>query len=120
MKKILVPVDFSKASITATDVAYDIAKRAGANVIILHVIEEVGEGSYSVEGEWASSRKNVEDTRFTIELIKKSRRQLEKLVNDPKYKDVRIDGELRMGNAYHGMRTIITDHKVDLVVMGTR
>jgi nucleotide-binding universal stress UspA family protein len=55
-----------------------------------------------------------------VELIRKSRKQLEKLVNDAKYKDVRIDGELRVGNAFHGMRSIITDHKVDLVVMGTR
>jgi nucleotide-binding universal stress UspA family protein len=29
-------------------------------------------------------------------------------------------GELRLGNPFHGMNAIITEHKVDLVVMGTR
>ena len=120
MKKILVPVDFSKSSTTAADVAYDVAKRAGAAITMLHVIEEAGSDSYSVSGEWSKSSRDMETSRFTIELIKKARKQLEKLVNDPKYQDVRIDGELRMGNAFHGMRTIITEHKVDLVVMGTR
>src|SRR5690349_20589588 len=118
MKKILVPTVFSKASITAVDAAYDIAKRSGASITMLHVIEEAGTDSYTVVGQGHPS--NVEETRFTLELIKKSRKQLEKLVNDPKYKDVLIEGELRMGNAFHGMRTIITEHKVDLVVMGTR
>lgn len=118
MKKILVPTDFSKASLIAVDVAYDVAKRSGAYVTVLHVIEEAGSDSYSVVGQGRPS--SVEETIFTIELIRKSRKQLEKLVNEPKYKDVRMEGELRIGNAFHGMRTIITEHKVDLVVMGTR
>jgi len=118
MKKIFVPTDFSKASITAVEVACDIAKRAGSIVIVLHVIEEAIADSYSIVGQGHPS--NIEETRFTVELIRKSRKQLEKLVMDPKFKDVRVEGELRMGNPFHGMRTIITEHKVDLVVMGTR
>ena len=118
MKKILVPVDFSKASVNAADVAYDIAKRSGASVTMLHVIEEAIADSYSIVGQGHPD--NIEERLYTIELIRKSRKQLEKMVNDPKYKDVRVEGELRMGNPFHGMRTIITEHKVDLVVMGTR
>ena len=118
MKRILVPIDFSKASLTATDVAYDIARRAGASITILHVIEEVETDSFSVSGQGHAS--GLEERRFTAELIRKSKKQLEKVVADPKYKDVLIEGELRMGNPFHGMRTIITEQKVDLVVMGTR
>jgi nucleotide-binding universal stress UspA family protein len=55
-----------------------------------------------------------------MELIRKSRRQLEKLVTDPRFAAVEINGELKIGNPYHGMRTIITEHQPDLVVMGTR
>jgi nucleotide-binding universal stress UspA family protein len=118
MKKILVPVDFSKASVNAADVAYDVAKRSGASINMLHVIEEAIADSYSVSGQGKPS--NIEERVYTIELIRKSRKMLEKLVNDPKYKDVKVEGELRMGNPFHGMRTIITEQKVDLVVMGTR
>ena len=118
MKKILVPVDFSKASINAADVAYDIAKRSGASITMLHVIEEAITDSYTISGQGHPS--NIEERLYTVELIRKARKQLEKLVTDPKYKDVNVEGELRMGNPFHGMRTIITEHKVDLVVMGTR
>jgi nucleotide-binding universal stress UspA family protein len=45
---------------------------------------------------------------------------LEKLVLDSRFSSVKVNGELRLGNAFHGMRTIIVEQKVDLVVMGTR
>jgi len=118
MKKILVPVDFSKASITALDVAAEIAKKAGAEVVALHVVEETGESSFNVMGEVA--RESFEDRLFTLKLIEKSKKQLEKLVLDQKYNSIKLDGELRLGNAFHGMNTIIAEQKVDLVVMGTR
>ena len=37
MKKILVPTDFSKTAATATDVAFDIAKKSGASLTLLHI-----------------------------------------------------------------------------------
>ena len=117
MKKILVPTDFSKTAATATDVAFDIAKRSGASIVLLHVIEEVTGGSFNVAGQVSYS--NMEEKLFTLEMIKKAKAQMAKVVKDPKYAAVKVDGELRMGNPFHGMRTIIADQKVDLVVMGT-
>ncbi|MFN7792000.1 MAG: universal stress protein, partial [Cyclobacteriaceae bacterium] len=40
MKKILVPTDFSKTSITALETAFEIAKKAGGTIFVLHVVEE--------------------------------------------------------------------------------
>ena len=118
MKKILVPTDFSKTANMATDVAFEIAKKSGASIVLLHVIEEAtGSSSFSVEGQVAYS--SGQDKLFMIKLIEKAKSQMEKIVKDPRYTDVKVDGELRIGNAFHGMRTIITEHKVDLVVMGT-
>lgn len=118
MKKILVPTDFSKPALIATEVAADIARKAGASLILLHVVEEATGGSFNVEGQ-VSTDGDFEDRVFTMRLIDKARKQLEKAVLDPKMADVKIDGELRVGNPYHGMTTIIAEHKVDLVVMGT-
>src|SRR6267154_4186471 len=118
MKKILVPVDYSKTSTTAFDVAFEIAKKSGAEIIAMNVVEEVTTESYRVTGEWHKA--DWEDRIFTFELLKKSKAQLEKLVNDPKYSAVKITGELRVGNPYHGITTIITEKKVDLVVMGSK
>jgi nucleotide-binding universal stress UspA family protein len=118
MKKILIPVDFSKASMMAFDVAFDIAKKYGAEIIAMNVVEEITTESYKITGEWHKA--DWEDRIFTYELLKKSSAQLEKLVKDPNYNAVKITGELRVGNPYHGITTIITEKKVDLVVMGTR
>src|SRR5690349_13625744 len=118
MKKILIPVDFSKASIMAFDVAFDIAKKYGAEIVAMNVVEEITTESYRISGEWHKA--DWQDRIYTYELLKKSSAQLEKLVKDPSYSAVKITGELRVGNPYHGITTIITEKKVDLVVMGTR
>ncbi|MBX2915678.1 MAG: universal stress protein [Cyclobacteriaceae bacterium] len=117
MKKILVPTDFSKISINAVEVAVEIAKKSNAEITLLHVVEQASSSSFSVTGEWHNE--NWADKLYTVKLLEKSKAQLEKLVLDPKFEAVKITGELRVGNAFHGMRTIITEHKVDLVVMGT-
>src|SRR6266850_8087023 len=106
MKKILVPTDFSKPSIIAAEVAVDIAKRDGADVIFLNVVEEATDGSFNVEGE--VSKGNMEDRLYTFKMIEKAKKQLEKMVADPKFSSVKVIGELRVGNPFHGMRTIIT------------
>ena len=117
MKSILVPTDFSKPSFIAAEVAVDIAKKAGSKVVFLNVVEEATDGSFNVEGQ--VSQGGWEDRLFTFKMIEKAKKQLEKMVKDPKFAAVDVTGELRVGNPFHGMRTIITEHKVDLVVMGT-
>ncbi|MBL0740097.1 universal stress protein [Chryseolinea lacunae] len=118
MKKILVPTDFSKPAQIAAGVAADIAKKSGAELTFLHVVEEaIGnsmnvEGQVDVDGDW-------EEKIFTLKLIEKAKKQMAKLVEDPKFEGVRVKQALRVGNAFHGMNSIITDKKVDLIVMGT-
>ncbi|HTJ48425.1 MAG TPA: universal stress protein [Cyclobacteriaceae bacterium] len=118
MKKILVPTDFSKPAQIAVDTARDIALKTGAQLILLHVVEDVAGGSYNVEGE-VNFDGDAEDRLFTLKLIEKSRKQLEKQASDPKLSGIKIKTLLRLGTPFHGMQTIITEQKVDLVVMGT-
>ena len=118
MKKILVPTDFSKISITALEVAFDIAKKAGATVYVLHVVEEAGADSFHITGEW--QKENWDDRLYIYKLLERGKKQLEKLVHDPRFDSVKMVGELRLGNPFHGMNAIISEEKVDLVVMGTR
>ena len=118
MKKILVPTDFSKPAQVAVEVARDIAKKAGAELLLLHVIEEATGGSFNVEGQ-VSLEGNMEEKMFTLALIKKARKQMETLLNSSLVEGVKVKSALRIGTPFHGMRTIITDNKVDLVVMGT-
>ena len=119
MKKILVPTDFSKTSITALEVAAEIASKSSAEITLLHVVEEATPDSYNITGEWRTTQ-DWSNRLFTLKLLEKAKAQLEKLVLDPKFSSVKVNGELRLGNAFHRMRTIITEHKVDLVVIGTQ
>ncbi len=118
MKKILVPTDFSKTSITAYETAFEIAKKAGATIYLLHVVEEATPDSYRITGDYVKD--DWEDRLFTFKLLEKAKAQLEKLVKDPRFDAVKVIGELRLGNPFHGMNAIIAEQKVDLVVMGTR
>jgi nucleotide-binding universal stress UspA family protein len=118
MKKILVPTDFSKPAVLASEVAVDIAKKAGAEITLLHVVEEVSGSSINIEGE-ASYEGNWEDKIYTMKLIEKAKKQMAKFATDPKFSDVKVRQELRIGSPYHGMNAIIAERKVDLVVMGT-
>src|SRR5689334_17532509 len=117
MKKILVPTDFSKSAQIAADVAGDIALKSGAELILLHVVEAASEGSFNVEGE--SGLGDMENSLFTLKLIERAKNQLAKMVENLSTKGIKVKQSLKVGTPFHGMRTLITERKVDLVVMGT-
>src|SRR5687767_11059495 len=118
MKKILVPTDFSKPAMIAADVATDIAKKANAELTLLHVVEEAVGNSLNVEGQ-VSADGRWEERISTMKLIEKAKKQLTKLVEDSRFDGVKVKQELRIGSPYHGMNAIITSGKFDLIVMGT-
>lgn len=118
MKKILVPTDFSKTAQIATDVAIDVAKKANAQLILLHVIEEASGTSFNITGEVKVSG-GWENKLFTMKMIERAKKQMTKLYEDVRARGVRAKQELRVGTAFHGMRDILSEQKVDLVVMGT-
>lgn len=118
MKKILVPTDFSKPAQIAVDVAADIAKKANAEILLLHVVEEASESAIKITGE-VSAAGGWENKLFTIKLLERSKSQLDKVSEALRSAGVKVKQELRVGTAFRGMRDIITSQKVDLVVMGT-
>ena len=85
MKKILVPTDFSKPAMIAAEVAADIARRGNSELIFLHVVEEAVSNSLNVEGQVAAGG-NWEEKLFTMKLIEKGKKQLNKLTEDPNLK----------------------------------
>jgi nucleotide-binding universal stress UspA family protein len=118
MKTILVPIDFSRPSDYALQAAAGIASKAGALLIILHVIHEPITDSYVVDGEYIPE--GYENQLFTLLLLKKRKAEFRKLEELDFLKGVKTRFELKVGNLYHGITTIILEHKVDLVVMGAR
>jgi nucleotide-binding universal stress UspA family protein len=118
MKQILVPTDFSKCAQWALEVACRIAKKARARIILLNIVEQPSSESFNVEAQVAEGE-GWEDKLFTFKLIERNKRQLEQAAKFAEEAGLSVTSELRLGNTFHGIRTIITDHDVNLVVMGT-
>lgn len=116
MKTILVPTDFSSQAANALEMAYHVSKRTGAEIYLIHVVEDTSLSSFNVSGEVAIP--DMQDKVFIVKLIEKARKDLNDSVK--KYNDATIHTKIRVGNAFHNIRDIITDQNVDLVVMGTK
>ncbi len=116
MQKILVPTDFSPLAVYATNAAVQIARKIGAEVILLHVVEMPG-ASFSITGQTAN---NSEFDLYTLKLIAKTKKDLIKVVaNTTQDSDLKMHTNLQVGNAYQAIAQVIADQEVDLVVMGS-
>lgn len=118
MKTILVPTDFSKAAQWAFEAALNIARIVKGELVLLHVVEEPSDQSFNVEGQ-IDDEDGWENKIFTLKLLKRNRVQLEDLVSVAAEQGVRVKTALRIGNPFHGIRTLITEHRANLIVMGT-
>ncbi|HEX6225769.1 MAG TPA: universal stress protein [Chryseolinea sp.] len=118
MKKILVPTDFSKPATWALEMATKIAKRAKGQIVLLHIVEQPTPESFNV-GAQVSIEEGWEDRLFTLKLIEKNKIQLAEAAKISEDAGVPVTCELRLGNSFHGIAYVITEHEVDLVVMGT-
>ncbi|MEM1407602.1 MAG: universal stress protein [Bacteroidota bacterium] len=115
MKKILVPTDFSEHAVYAVDFAAQLTKKMEAELILLHVVEDSSVNSVRYTGE--VELPDMQDRLFILKLIEKATADLQGTVQ--RYSEIPIKQEIRIGNPYHSIREIITEHNVDLVVMGT-
>jgi len=116
MKTLLIPVDFSKYSEYALQVAAGIASKSDAELIILHVVEGPEVNSYSVDGEYI--QEGVENDLYAPLLLKKKKQELRALAELEYLKNIKTKFELILGSPFHGISKIILEYKVDLVVMG--
>ena len=117
MKTILVPTDFSSPALWAIEVAGVIARKTNAQVVLLHIIENDSSESFNAEAEVGRESELWEDKIFVNKLIARRKEQLSEVAAT--LSDINVRQELRLGNAFHGMRKMITDHQADLIVMGT-
>lgn len=115
MKTILVPTDFSDLAKNATDVAANLAKRVGARILLLHVVEDSSVASVHYTGELAMP--GIEDRLYIYKLIETAKREFDAIRNE--YKEVKFEDVIRVGNPYYSVQDMIKEYKIDLVVMGT-
>lgn len=118
MRTILIPTDFSEQASYALEVAHQIAKKSGATLKLLNIIEAPGAGSFNSMGEMSTI--DPMDNVFMMEMLNQMKKRMNQVASDPKYSDVGISSEVTVGNPFNSIANEITTSKVDLVVMGSK
>ena len=113
MKKILVPVDFSKPSEYAARIATKIAKKIGAVIYLIHLIE-IPSGVVDMG---ASSKFSIPESMLYL------RKTKEKIVafkekNFPQ--DLKIEYFIKINTPFEGIRKCAHKIDADLIVMGSK
>jgi len=106
ISKVLVAVDGSKNAGKAVEYACDLAKNAGASLIILHVFEELGTVGYSI---------NKELERDNREMLQKYQSRAKKAVNT--HVDVI---EAKANDVAEEILRTADKENIDTIVVGSR
>nr|WP_312577644.1 universal stress protein [Sedimentibacter sp.] len=120
MKKILVPIDGSKASRKAAEQAITIAKQFGSEVKLVTVVNLPSEEKYAffgvnVQNAFYSNRKAM-----LKELINQESKMLNSIISTLDYADVKLDKIVLEGVAYEQILKLSKEENFDLIVMGRR
>jgi nucleotide-binding universal stress UspA family protein len=111
MRTILVPTDFTETSEGALQAAVGLAKRDGAELVVMHAyqipIYSFPDGTY------------VSPANLAAELSVAAQRGLDAVVARLSKQGARVIGVLREGNADQEIRAVAHARGVDLVVVGT-
>ena len=118
MKNILVPTDFSPMANNALDLAVQLARRSGAKIILLNVIEGVRNYAFNTMGEIENSL--GEDEFIIRRLIDQTQENLTKFSEQHQYDGVEFSTMIEMGGAYASISRVIAENNTDLIVMGTK
>ena len=116
MKKILVSTDFSQQAKNALEFACGIAKKTGASVHLINVVEHPAYNTFNASGE--GSLDGGFDELYVIQLIKRNRDLLHQIVKDEVYKEFNIVPHLRVGSEFHNIAEVISEESADLMIIG--
>lgn len=107
MKKILVPIDFSKHGYYALEVGANLARKINAELHIVHVLA-MPHGAIS-DG----------DTPASIYLLKMTKKKMQEALKKPYLEGLEVKEEIIFDAAIDEITTKAEDMDIDLIVMGT-
>ncbi|TXD50275.1 MULTISPECIES: universal stress protein [unclassified Polaribacter] len=113
MKKILVPIDFSKKSEFASKMAARIAKKSNSTIYLLHLIEL----PTGVADMGAGSNFSIPESML---YLRKVREQIVAFKNNFFHKSTDVHYAIKLQNPYEGILKYADKINVDLIVMGSK
>ena len=111
MKRILVPIDFSKYSEEALKVAAQIARKNNSEIILLHLLELPHQGSDSIGGGGS-----IPEIMF---FKNKAISKLEDLMDAEYLKGIYVSEAIKLEKVPEGILEVSKINHVDLIVMGS-
>jgi nucleotide-binding universal stress UspA family protein len=111
MKKILVPVDFSKPAENALRIAAELSRKNNAELHVLHVVE-------MAETLFGTEQFNVNDEQI-IFFMKMAKKRFAKFLNKPYLEGLKVIDNVEVGSPTIAIKEMIKDEKIDLLVMGS-
>ncbi len=114
MKKILVPIDFSKEAKYACKVAASIAKKTKSEIILLHMLDIPSKMIDPLNSN------NMRGGAQAIIYMKAIHRKFEKYKALPFFKGIKLTEDVKFHKAFDGVIEESKKYKVDLIVMGSQ
>jgi len=111
MKKILVPVDFSKPAENALRVAAEIARKNNSELFVLHVVE-------MAETLFGTEQFNVNDEQI-IFFLKLAKKRFSKFLDKSYLEGIQVTDLVEVGSPTMNINEVLSDQKIDLLVMGS-
>ncbi|MDX5418790.1 MAG: universal stress protein [Hymenobacteraceae bacterium] len=118
MRRILVPTDFSDQARNAFEVAVSLAQKTGAAIKLLHVVEMPSSYSFSATGDLVGG--NGMEQVYMMKLLENTKYRMSELINSINHEGVEVVQEVDADSVIRKIRRVISDDKVDLVVMGSK
>jgi len=110
MKKIIVPVDFSKHSDYALEVAAGLARKNNAELLVLHMLEL---------SNTLLTNTSSEQQAHTLFLLKIAEAKFDEFLDKDYLKDINITPIVKHLKVFSEINDVAMEHDADLVVMGS-
>lgn len=126
IRRILVPTDFSENAKNAYEVALSIARRTGAAIKLLHVVEMPYGSYYNMSGNFSATGDTSLPTDagmehvYVLQMLETTKANMRKLINSVDHSGVDVVEEVAVDRPISKIKSTIKDDDVDLVVMGSK
>jgi nucleotide-binding universal stress UspA family protein len=118
MKRILVPTDFSEEAQHAFEVALAIARKTGAAIKVLHVVEVPYTQDFSATGDIITN--NSMHQVYMMQLLEATKGRMHNLIRSVALQGVEVVQEVDVDKPISKINRTIEEDAVDLVVMGSK
>jgi universal stress protein A len=110
LKRIMVPIDFSKASINALKYAIPFAEESGASLYLVHVVEPAS---------FLNDLPSVALAKPDEAVAKAAKEKLVALANEEIEELIPVYPQIRIGRAYEEITVLAKSLNVDLIIIAT-